>query len=232
MDKQAVLRKIAEIGIVPVVRVGSSAEGQLVAEALGTGGIPIVEITLTVPGAVDLIRKLRQTSGPHVVIGAGTVLDARAARESLEAGAQFLVSPALDVDTIELASREGVAMIAGALTPTEIVTAWRAGSDYVKVFPCGTAGGAKYIRALKGPLPQIPLIPTGGVSLDTAAELLEAGAEALGVGSELIQTSALRAGKPEVIVELACRFRAIVSETRARMAQNSAAASPPHQARG
>jgi 2-dehydro-3-deoxyphosphogluconate aldolase / (4S)-4-hydroxy-2-oxoglutarate aldolase len=223
MDKQAILQRIAEIGIMAVVRTLSTAEAEMAAEAVCEGGIPIVEVTMTVPGAVDLIRKLARTSGRDVLIGAGTVLHERAARECLEAGAQFLVSPVLDIEMIRIAAREGVLMIAGGLTPTEILTAWRAGSDYVKVFPCGTAGGAKYIRALKGPFPQIPLIPTGGIGLDKASEFLEAGAEALGIGGELIRPAALQAGKREIIVELARKFRAIVMETRRQKTQNPTA---------
>jgi 2-dehydro-3-deoxyphosphogluconate aldolase/(4S)-4-hydroxy-2-oxoglutarate aldolase len=152
-----------------------------------------------------------------VLIGAGTVLDADSARQCRDAGAEFLVSPALNVETIEFAVKEGMLIMAGALTPTEIVKAWKAGSDFVKVFPCGQVGGAKYIKALKGPLPQIPLVPTGGVNLNTAAEFLQAGAEALGVGSELVQSDALKSGKREIIVDNARKFVEIVKTTRERM---------------
>jgi len=182
------------------------------------GGIPIVEITMTVPGAVDVIRELRRSAPASVLIGAGTVLDAEAARRCLDAGAQFLVSPGLNLPTIEFAARSGILMLAGALTPTEVVTAWNAGSDFVKVFPCGQVGGAKYIKALKGPLPQIPLVPTGGVNLNTAAEFIEAGAAALGIGGELVQADALKSGKAEVIVENARKFVAIVKQARERSA--------------
>ena len=185
MDKKSVRDRIVEIGIVPVIRASSSREALMAAEAVAEGGIPIVEITMTVPGAVEVIRELAKSSGSKILIGAGTVLDAEAARRCRDAGAQFLVSPALNVETIEFATKEDLLIMAGALTPTEIVKAWKAGADFVKVFPCGQVGGAKYIKAIKGPLPQIPLVPTGGVNLNTAAEFLEAGAEALGVGSEL-----------------------------------------------
>jgi len=218
MDKQPVRDQILQIGVVPVVRAASGAEARLAAQAVCDGGIPIVEITMTVPGAVDVIRELRRSAPASVLIGAGTVLDAEAARRCLDAGAQFLVSPGLNLPTIEFAARSGILMLAGALTPTEVVTAWNAGSDFVKVFPCGQVGGAKYIKALKGPLPQIPLVPTGGVNLNTAAEFIEAGAAALGIGGELVQADALKSGKAEVIVENARKFVAIVKQARERSA--------------
>jgi 2-dehydro-3-deoxyphosphogluconate aldolase/(4S)-4-hydroxy-2-oxoglutarate aldolase len=218
MDKKSVRDRIVEIGIVPVIRASSSREALLAAEAVGEGGIPIVEITMTVPGAIEVIRELAKSSGSKILIGAGTVLDPDAARRCWDAGAQFLVSPALNVETIEFATKESVLIMAGALTPTEIVRAWKAGADFVKVFPCGQVGGAKYIKAIKGPLPQIPLVPTGGVNLNTAAEFLEAGAEALGVGGELVHAEALKSAKPELIVETARKFVAIVKATRARIA--------------
>lgn len=214
MDKQQVRDQIMAIGVVPVVRAASAAEARLAAQAVCEGGIPIVEITMTVPGAIDVIRELRKSAPASVLIGAGTVLDAETARRCLDAGAQFLVSPGLNVPTVEFAARSGILMLAGALTPTEVITAWNAGSDFVKVFPCGQVGGAKYIKALKGPLPQIPLVPTGGVNLNTAAEFIEAGAAALGIGGELVQADALKSGKAEVIVENARKFVAIVKQAR------------------
>ena len=218
MDKKSVRERIMEIGIVPVVRASSQREALMAAEAVAGGGIPIVEITMTVPGAVDVIRVLAKMNSSKLLIGAGTVLDAEAARRCRDAGAEFLVSPALNLETIEFATKENLLIMAGALTPTEIVKAWKAGADFVKVFPCGQVGGAKYIKAIKGPLPQIPLVPTGGVNLNTAAEFLEAGAEALGVGSELVQGEALKSGKPEIIVETARKFVEIVRATRSRIA--------------
>jgi 2-dehydro-3-deoxyphosphogluconate aldolase / (4S)-4-hydroxy-2-oxoglutarate aldolase len=214
MDKQQVRDQILAIGVVPVVRAASAAEARLAAQAVCDGGIPIVEITMTVPGAIDVIRELRKSAPASVLIGAGTVLNAEAAHRCLEAGAQFLVSPGLNLPTIEFAARSGILMLAGALTPTEVITAWNAGSDFVKVFPCGQVGGAKYIKALKGPLPQIPLVPTGGVNLNTAAEFIEAGAAALGIGGELVQADALKSGKVDVIVENARKFVAIVKQAR------------------
>ena len=228
MDKQDVRRRILEIGIVPVVRASSALEARVAADAVCEGGIPIVEITMTVPGALDVIRELVKNCGSDVLIGAGTVLNAQAAQNCLDAGAQFLVSPGLNVPTVELAVRERKLLMAGALTPTEVMAAWDAGADFIKVFPCGQVGGAKYIKALKGPFPQIPFIPTGGVNLNTAAEFLEAGAVALGIGGELVQAGALKANKPEVIVENARKFLAIVKHTRAQMAAAHGAGKSAH----
>ena len=157
-----------------------------------------------------------------MLVGAGTVLNAETARRCIDAGAQFLVSPGLNVATIEFAVKEGTLIAAGALTPTEVITAWEAGSDFVKVFPCGQVGGAKYIKALKGPLPQVSLVPTGGVNLSTAAEFIEAGAAALGIGGELVQAEALKSGKSEIIVETARKFLEIVATTRAKLSNVAA----------
>ncbi len=224
MHKQGVRDRIIEIGIVPVVRASSPGEARLAADAVCEGGIRIVEITMTVPGAVDVIRELTKGGTSDVLVGAGTVLNVQAARRCLDAGAEFLVSPGLNLQVVELAVREGKLMMAGALTPTEVINAWEAGSDFVKVFPCGMVGGAKYIKALKGPLPQVPLVPTGGVNLNTAAEFIEAGAAALGIGGELVQADALKSNKAEVIVENARKFLAIVKQARAEMASSSIAA--------
>jgi 2-dehydro-3-deoxyphosphogluconate aldolase / (4S)-4-hydroxy-2-oxoglutarate aldolase len=176
MNKQDVLRRIEEIGVVPVVRAASKQEAMQVIEAIRAGGVPVLEITMTVPGALKVIEQVAELYGSEVVVGAGTVLDAETARACILAGASFVVSPALNVETIEMCRRYSTAVMPGALTPTEVVTAWQAGADVVKVFPCGALGGAKYLKALKAPLPQIELIPTGGVSLATAAEFIEAGA--------------------------------------------------------
>ena len=224
MDKQEVGDRIVEIGVVPVVRASSAGEARMAADAVCEGGIPIAEITMTVPGAVEVIRELTRSGPGDVLVGAGTVLNVEAAKRCLDAGAEFLVSPGLNLEVIQLAAKEGKLMMAGALTPTEVITAWEAGSDFVKVFPCGQVGGAKYIKALKGPLPQVRLVPTGGVNLSTAAEFVEAGAAALGVGGELVPAGALRSGKPEIIVENARKFLAIVKEARARMTAGSAVA--------
>jgi len=218
VNKQAARQRILDIGIVPVVRASSPREAHLAAEAVCKGGIPIVEITMTVPGAVDVIRDLVKSAGKEVLIGAGTVLNPADALRCLEAGAQFLVSPGFNEPTIELAVREEILIMAGALTPTEVMAAWSAGSDFVKVFPCGQVGGAKYIKALKAPFPQVPVVPTGGVNLSTAAEFIEVGAAALGIGGELCQADALKCGNGGLIAENARKFLEIVSATRAKLA--------------
>jgi 2-dehydro-3-deoxyphosphogluconate aldolase/(4S)-4-hydroxy-2-oxoglutarate aldolase len=217
MTRDQAAARIREVGLIPIVRATSAKHALQAAEAVCAGGIPIVEITMTVPGAVDLIAQLAKTAGQHILIGAGTVLDPETAQRCIDAGAEFIVSPGLDLDTVEHVKRMGKLMAAGALTPTEVVNAWKAGSDFVKIFPCGSVGGAKYIKALKAPLPQIPMIPTGGVNLETAADLIRAGAEALGVGAELVSAAALQSGNTKEITETARRFAAIVRETRASM---------------
>lgn len=221
MTKEENRKRIADVGIIPVVRASSPYQALLAAEAVCAGGIPIVEVTMTVPGAIEVIGQLAKTAGHDVLIGAGTVLDADTAQRCLDAGAEFLVSPGFDLQTVQLAREKGILVIPGALTPTEVITAWNAGSDLIKIFPCGTVGGAKYIKALKGPLPQVPMIPTGGVNLDTAADFILAGAEALGVGGELVSASALKSGKTNEITEAARRFVAIVREARQQSAVRS-----------
>jgi len=211
MHKSEVLNKIREVGLVPVLRADSEEEALAIAYALEAGGVTVLEVTMTVPGAIDAIGRLAAEAGDRILIGAGTVLDPETARACMLAGAQFIVSPALNLRTIEICRRYSVAVFPGGLTPTEIVTAWEAGADAVKVFPCSAVGGAKYLKAIKAPLPQIELIPTGGVSLATAAEFLEAGAIALGVGGDLVDNKAIRAGKPEVITENARKYLEIVA---------------------
>lgn len=214
MTKEEVRRGIIEVGICPVVRAATSVQAIAAAEAVCAGGIRVVEITMTVPGAIGVIGELSKAMGKEVIIGAGTVLEAETAKKCVDAGAQFLVSPGFDLGTVQFAKQAGVLMMAGALTPTEVITAWNAGSDFVKVFPCGNMGGAAYIKALKGPLPQIPMIPTGGVNLQTAADFIKAGAAALGVGGELVSADALKSGQLGQIVEAARRFVEIVAEAR------------------
>jgi 2-dehydro-3-deoxyphosphogluconate aldolase/(4S)-4-hydroxy-2-oxoglutarate aldolase len=215
MEKAAVLKSLQETGLVPVLRAESMAKALALAEAVAAGGVNVLEVTMTVPGAVEVIARLVRDR-PDILVGAGTVLDAETARTCILAGAQFVVSPALNVKTIAMCHRYSVAVLPGALTPTEIVTAWEAGADVVKVFPAGAMGGAKYLVSLKGPLPQIKMIPTGGVTLATAKEFLEAGAFALGVGSDLVDAKAMAEGKPEVVTEMARKYLAIVQEFRAR----------------
>src|SRR6266566_3957757 len=214
MAKVDVLKRIEQVGVIPVVRATSSDEAIAVAEAIGEGGIPLLEITLTVPDAVGVIGELSKRYGNDVLVGAGTVLDAEAARACIDAGAQFVVSPALNLQTIEQCRKEDVPVFPGALTPTEVVTAWQAGADAVKVFPCSAVGGAKYLRALKAPLPQIKLVPTGGVSLTTAKDFITAGAWALGVGADLVNTRAMQAGDRQSVVDAARNYVAVVREAR------------------
>ena len=214
MTKSEVQQRILEIGIVPVVRAASPEQAILAAEAVASGGIPIVEITMTVPGAIGVIQELVRSLGSRVLIGAGTVLDEVTAAACVEAGAEFLVSPGFDRETVRFAQQSGKLMMAGALTPTEVITAYKAGSDFVKIFPCGNVGGPAYIKALKAALPQIPMIPTGGVNLATAAEFLRAGASALGAGSELVSRALLEAGDHAALAELAGRFVKVIRETR------------------
>lgn len=209
-----VLEWIREVGIVPVVRATSAAEALDAVEAIRAGGIPILEITLTVPGAVQIIGELSRRIGDAALIGAGTVLDAESAQACFDAGARFIVSPSLDIPTIEICRRLGVAVFAGALTPTEIVTAWKAGAHAVKIFPANAVGGATYLKSIKAPLPQIELLPTGGVSLKNVADFIQAGAFALGVGADLVDLGALRRGEAVSITEKARQYVAAVVAAR------------------
>jgi 2-dehydro-3-deoxyphosphogluconate aldolase/(4S)-4-hydroxy-2-oxoglutarate aldolase len=217
MNKQEVRAQVERIGLVPVIRASSAAEARFAVDAVCEGGIPIVEITMTVPGALQVISELVKAM-PQVLVGAGTVLDKTMARKCADAGAQFLVSPGLDVPTVAEANQLGLLIMAGAITPTEVMAAWAAGADFVKLFPCGYLGGANYLKALRGPLPQVPFVPTGGVTIDTAGDYILAGATALGVGSELIVKDALKARKPEIISGLAATFVELVKDARIRVA--------------
>ncbi|MGI9069080.1 MAG: bifunctional 4-hydroxy-2-oxoglutarate aldolase/2-dehydro-3-deoxy-phosphogluconate aldolase [Pyrinomonadaceae bacterium] len=214
MEKVWVLKRIEEVGIVPVVRASSSEEAVAVADVIREGGIPILEITMTVPGAIAVIAELSKRYGDEVLVGAGTVLDPETARSCIAAGAQFIVSPALNIQTIELCKLQRIAVFPGALTPTEVVTAWDAGADAVKVFPCSAMGGASYLRSLKAPLPEVKLVPTGGVSLITAKDFIAAGAWAIGVGADLVNTKAIRSGDGESVVAAARSYVAAVREAR------------------
>jgi 2-dehydro-3-deoxyphosphogluconate aldolase / (4S)-4-hydroxy-2-oxoglutarate aldolase len=215
MSKEKTLAKIREVGIVPVVRAESADEAARAIDAIREGGISILEITMTVPGAVRLIEDLAKRFGTDAVVGAGTVLDPETARACILAGAQFVVSPALNLDTIACCRRYGIPVMPGALTPTEVVSAWQAGADMVKVFPCSALGGASYIKALKAPLPQVDLIPTGGVNLQTAADFIKAGSTALGVGADLVDLMAVVEGKASVLTERAKKLVEIVKAARA-----------------
>jgi 2-dehydro-3-deoxyphosphogluconate aldolase / (4S)-4-hydroxy-2-oxoglutarate aldolase len=214
MNADETQRRIVEIGIVPVLRASSAEQALRAIEAVREGGVPIIEVTMTVPGAIGLISRLARDMSSDLLIGAGTVLDAGVARQCIEAGAEFVVSPGLDLATVEQVKQSGKVAISGALTPTEVIMAWKAGSHFVKIFPCGVVGGAKYIKALKGPLPQVRMIPTGGVSLDTVSDLIRAGAEALGVGGEIISQAALDSGETAAISDAAQRFLNAVQQAR------------------
>jgi 2-dehydro-3-deoxyphosphogluconate aldolase/(4S)-4-hydroxy-2-oxoglutarate aldolase len=214
MTKEQMRQRILEVGIVPVIRASSVRKAVAAAEAVCTGGIPIVEVTMTVPGAFEAITELSRTLRREVLIGAGTVLDARTADRCQQSGATFLVTPGFKFETVKFANDNDMVIFTGALTPTEIITAWEAGSDFVKVFPCSALGGPSYIRALRAPLPQIPLVPTGGVNLNTAADFIRSGSAALGIGGELVLASALSSGNTEEITELAKKYVAIVRQAR------------------
>jgi 2-dehydro-3-deoxyphosphogluconate aldolase/(4S)-4-hydroxy-2-oxoglutarate aldolase len=215
MDKIAVLNSLQETGLVPVLRAASVEQAIALATAVAAGGVKVLEVTMTVPGALQVIRRL-VAERPDILIGAGTVLDPETARACILEGAQFIVSPALNLHTIELCHRYSIAVLPGALTPTEVLTAWQAGADIVKVFPAGAMGGASYLASLKGPFPQIKMIPTGGVSLATAAAFLHAGAFALGVGSDLVDPQAMAAGNSDIVTENARKYLAIVHNFRAQ----------------
>ena len=217
MSKQQILQSMLDAGIVAVVRTNSAESAIKSIEAIYRGGIIVAEVTMTVPGALQALEKIADSLGDKIILGAGTVLDPETARACMLAGAQFFVTPALKLATIEMAHRYSKPIFPGALTPTEVLTAWEAGADVVKVFPCGNMGGPKYIKALKGPFPQIEMAPTGGVNLETVGEFLKAGACAVAVGGELIDAATIKAGKYEVFEERARQYVAVVKQARAEM---------------
>ena len=213
MTREEVRARIEEIGIIPAVRLYSAEDALFAAEAVCEGGIPIVEVTMTVPGAVEVIRELtRHNTG--ILVGAGTLFHVENARRCLDAGAVFLTTPALDLEIVNFSIGKGVVVLPGALTPTEIVAAWKAGSDFVKVFPCAANGGPTYIRALKAPFADIPLIASGGVNQTNAVDFIRAGAVALGIGRDLIHHDAIRRRERGWVIELARRYRKMVNEAR------------------
>lgn len=214
MTKTEALQRIREIRIVPIIRAGSAEAAIRCVEAIVEGGIPCAEITMTVPGAIRGLEQTAARFGSDVLLGAGTVLDPETARACILAGAEFLVTPSLNIKTIEMAHRYSKAIFPGALTPTEVVTAWDAGADAVKVFPANALGGARYIKALRGPLPHIEFVPTGGVNLETVSEFLEAGCCAVGVGSDLIDAKTIAEGRFEVFTERARQFCAKIRGLR------------------
>ena len=214
MNKADVIKQIREIGIIPVVRATTSDEAMRAIDAIREGGISVLEITMTVPNAFSVIEQVTTRFGSDALVGAGTVLDAEDAKSCIASGAQFIVSPALNLDTIAYCRELDVAVMPGALTPTEVVQAWNAGADFVKIFPAGAVGGPGYFKALKAPLPQIELVPTGGVSLKTAADFIKAGAAALGVGADLVDIKA----QSSLITERAKQYVEIVRQAREELA--------------
>jgi 2-dehydro-3-deoxyphosphogluconate aldolase / (4S)-4-hydroxy-2-oxoglutarate aldolase len=209
-NKAEIISEIERMGVLPVIRAASTDEARGAIEAVRAGGIDVIEVTMTVPGALDLIRELSDEYGDEVLIGAGTVLDPETAAACVDAGARFIISPALNLETIAFCREHNVVVMPGALTPTEVVTAWNAGADFVKVFPAGAMGGASYLKSLKAPLPHIKLIPTGGVNLNTAGDFIRAGASAIGVGADLVDLKAVREGRGHEITENAKRYLEIV----------------------
>ena len=232
MNRDQVRQLIRDVAIIPAVRLSSAEDAHFATDAVASGGIPIVEITMTVPGAVELIAHLRDH---HVktLVGAGTVLDVETAARCIDAGASFLTAPELFLPLVEFAAKRNIAVIPGALTPTEVTTAWRAGADFVKVFPCAPVGGEKYIKALHTALPQIPLIAAGGVNQQNAASVILAGATAVGIGTDLIPSEAVKRHQAKRIQELAHRFAGFVADARhqleAARAAEAGAASGHHK---
>ncbi len=205
---------IERVGLIPVLRAKSTTQARAVVEAMIAGGVNIVEVTMTVPGAINLLKELRREYGSKLLLGSGTVTTAEQAQATIDAGAEFVVSPSLHPDVIVATKRNHKISCPGALTPTEAITAWNAGADYVKIFPCSAVGGASYLKALLAPFPQLKVIPTGGVTLQTAASFLQAGARALGVGSDLVNLAAVDSGHAETITETAKAYLKVLAETR------------------
>ena len=213
MKKEEVCERIQAIGILPAIRVPSAEDALFAANQMFKWGIPIVELTMTVPGAINVMKELARTT-PQLIVGAGTVLDCETARACLDAGAAFITSPGLDVDIVEFSVRNKVAAIPGALTPSEVMAAHKAGADLIKIFPCAQVGGPDYIKALKGPFPHVPFIASGGVNQQTASDFIRKGAAALGIRGELIPPRAIERRDENWIHELTGRFLSLVQRTR------------------
>jgi 2-dehydro-3-deoxyphosphogluconate aldolase/(4S)-4-hydroxy-2-oxoglutarate aldolase len=206
---------IERVGLIPVLRAKSVAQGRAVVEAMVAGGVTVVEVTMTVPGAIELLKQLRSEYSPKdLLLGSGTVTTADQCQATIDAGAEFVVSPSLHPDVIAATKANNKISCPGALTPTEAITAWNAGADYVKIFPCSAVGGASYLKSLLAPFPHLKIIPTGGVTLQTAESFVRAGARALGVGSDLVNLAAIDAGKPETITETARAYLKVLAEAR------------------
>jgi 2-dehydro-3-deoxyphosphogluconate aldolase/(4S)-4-hydroxy-2-oxoglutarate aldolase len=214
MEKREVFNRMMAEGLVPVIRVESAQEAMDVADAIKAGGVTLIEITMSVRGAIDVIKELTQRYKDEIIMGAGTVLDPETGRAALLAGAQFIVTPTLNLELIELCHRYSAVIVPGAMTPTEILTAWNVGADMVKVFPAAQLGGPEYIKAIRGPLPQILLVPTGGVNLQNAGAFIKAGAAALGVGGELVDKKAVKEKRFEIITENTKAFLKAVRDAR------------------
>ncbi len=211
---EATKKTIERVGLIPVLRARSVAQGQAVVQAMVAGGVNIVEVTMTVPGAVDLLKALKKEYGSALLLGSGTVTTVEQVEATIEAGAEFVVSPSLHPEVVARTRALGKVSMPGALTPTEAITAWNAGADYVKIFPCSAVGGASYLKALLAPFPHLKLVPTGGVTLETAASFIKAGARALGVGSDLVNLAAVDAGQPETITEAARAYLKVLADAR------------------
>ena len=211
---EATKEMLERVGLIPVLRASSPELGHALVDAMMAGGVTVVEVTMTVPGAIGLLRELKQRHGDRLLLGSGTVTDAAQALATIEAGAEFVVSPSLHPEVIAKTKAMGKVSVPGALTPTEVITAWRAGADYVKVFPCSAMGGASYLKALLAPFPDVKLIPTGGVTVATAAEYMKAGARALGVGGDLVNAAAIAAGRPEVVTNAARAYLEVIRAAR------------------
>ena len=212
---ESIQQTIERVGLIPVLRAKSKEQGFAVVKAMLAGGVNVVEVTMTVPGAVDLLKDLKNEYGSDVLLGSGTVTTAEQCQATIDAGAEFVVSPSLHLDVIATTKKNGKISCPGSLTPTEVITAWNAGADYVKVFPCSAMGGAPYLKALLAPFPFLRIIPTGGVTVATARTFLDAGAKALGVGSDLVNLKAVEDGHPEVITETAKAYLKVFEEFRA-----------------
>jgi 2-dehydro-3-deoxyphosphogluconate aldolase / (4S)-4-hydroxy-2-oxoglutarate aldolase len=216
MDKKSILKKIEQVGVVPVVRAESSDNVVAAVEALVEGGIPVAEITMTVPGAVKVIARCAAHFGDRITLGAGSVTSADMCTEVIDAGSVFVVTPVFNPAVIDVCKQRGVCVIAGALTPTEIFTAWEAGADVVKVFPAKAMGGASYLRMVHEPLPQIPLTPTGGVTLETLADYFKAGVPFVGAGGDLVSKKVIDAGDTQAITKRARQYVAAIRAVRIR----------------
>lgn len=217
MNRETIKARIEQIGIIPAIRLSSAEDALFAVEAVADSGIPIAEITMTTPGALDVISALARDR-PELIVGAGSIADVQMASRCVDAGAKFLTSPGLDLQMVEFALKESVVVLPGALTPSEIMSAWKAGADFIKVFPCSLLGGPSYIRALKSPFPDIPLIASGGVTERNIGDFILAGAAAVGVGRDLISPEAVQRREPDWIRELTRRFLHIVKVTRSQIA--------------